>query len=145
MRNGGNYMNSETMREHYKEQILDVVCSHGNFAINRKNNEIVSCCSINCWECLFRNNCIANRAKWANSPYKPPFDEKKWVAEWYKKYLNDNKVIGIYLGRFNVTAIIDRYGKTGISKCRKTDSYNPQKGVAIAYARYCGEEIPKEL
>lgn len=44
-----------------------------------------------------------------------------------------------------VTIINTRSGRMGFSKCNPKDVFDPVIGVAIAWARYCGETIPDEI
>ena len=44
-----------------------------------------------------------------------------------------------------VTIINTRSGRMGFSKCNPKDVFDPVIGVAIAWARYCGETVPDEM
>ena len=45
--------------------------------------------------------------------------------------------------RSNVTVCVDSNGKIGIAKCHPDDVFDCDTGIAIAYARCKGIEIPK--
>lgn len=50
-------------------------------------------------------------------------------------YINPDK------GIVRVTNICT--GKTGVAKCNKKDRFDSTIGVGIAWAKYCGVELPK--
>ena len=69
---------------------------------------------------------------------------KKWAREMCRKAesghaYNDCDVIV----RSNVTVCVDSDGKIGIAKCHPDDIFDYDIGIAIAYARCKGIEVPK--
>lgn len=50
--------------------------------------------------------------------------------------------IHIYNLEHKVVVLNTRNGRCGISKCHDNDCFSIEIGIAIAWARYCNEEIP---
>lgn len=50
--------------------------------------------------------------------------------------------IHIYNLEHKVVILNTRNGRCGISKCHDNDCFSTEIGIAIAWARYCNEEIP---
>ena len=80
---------------------------------------------------------------------KMEFD--KFVKTWRKRYENDkhspkkirNSDMKIFTDHKTMVRIYNVYtGKSGVAKCRKEDTFDLTTGIAIAYARYKGAEIP---
>lgn len=80
---------------------------------------------------------------------KMEFD--KFVKTWRKRYENDkhspkkirNSDMKIFTDHKTMVRIYNVYtGKSGVAKCRKGDTFDLTTGIAIAYARYKGAEIP---
>lgn len=47
---------------------------------------------------------------------------------------------------YSTTTIVNiSSGRIGFSRCSSEDIFNPIVGIAIAWARYCGETIPDEI
>ena len=69
---------------------------------------------------------------------------KKWAREMCKKAETGNihNVCDIVV-RNNVTVCVDSKGKVGIAKCHSDDIFDYDIGIAIAYARCKGIEVPK--
>lgn len=80
-----------------------------------------------------RKNCLVDL-----DAVKKEFDEKEWVSEWFSKYALNKNTKTVHFG--NTIIVIDNNCKTSKVKCD-----DAVKGVAIAYAKYCGENIPEEL
>ena len=76
---------------------------------------------------------------------KKPFNKEEWVHVRYLKYRNDNRVSSICRG--NTTFVINETQpwKYGWSRRKEGDKDNARVAIAVAYARYLGEEIPKEI
>lgn len=69
----------------------------------------------------------------------------KWVDveanDALKVYENSSYVrIEINIRRKLVSIFNIRTGKLGLAKCRKTDTFSPNIGIAIAWSRYCNPE-----
>lgn len=72
---------------------------------------------------------------------KVEFD--KWVDEMIEKYANDNN---IFVKRFcdkTYIAYNFKTNKVGMARCHPDDEFNRETGIAIAYARCKGIEVPK--
>lgn len=76
-------------------------------------------------------------------------DFEKWALEKYNQfkkiqYSNPNLVSVVSQSVRSVAIINTRNGRTGFSKCHPHDKFNISVGYAIAWARYLGEEVPKQ-
>lgn len=74
-------------------------------------------------------------------------EKELWIRLMYEQCLNDNKVKGIKANPNNKMTMVfyehSRYRKDcGISYCSPDDVYDGYTGIAIAYARLIGAEIP---
>lgn len=62
-----------TNREFYKEQILDVACSGGAFAVDKRDGKIGECLmDIHCNNCLFGpsyNTCMKAIKEWSEQEH----------------------------------------------------------------------------
>ncbi len=62
-------------KEKYAKEIIEIACSEGNFAVEKRTGNVVYCDSITCSDCLFAktfetpNECIVERREWAESEY----------------------------------------------------------------------------
>lgn len=65
--------------------------------------------------------------------------KKDWVNHWYCEWLCDEDCLTEYMG--NITAICVNDG-LGISNPSRGDKYDHRTGIAVAYAKACGERIP---
>lgn len=67
-----------------------------------------------------------------------------WVEERYRQYLRHPSAIATCVGRTVLVAIYDRNRGNFIKKafCAPGDSFDMEVGIAVAMARYNGEEIP---
>lgn len=69
---------------------------------------------------------------------------KKWVKEMCKKaeteHIHNNCDVMVHN---NITVCVNSNGKVGIAKCHPDDIFDYDIGVAIAYARMRGLEVPK--
>ena len=76
---------------------------------------------------------------------KKPFDKEEWINNKYREYRNNNQVSSFCRG--NTTFIINETQpwKYGWSRKKSSDKDNARVAIAVAYARYLGEEIPKEI
>lgn len=95
-----------TNYEHYKEQIEKIARMGCKVAMKVATNEIVTCDTITCDECLFNSdNCSIDAMKWADEEYKQvdwskvPVDTPILVSEdsftWTKRHFacfQNNKV-----------------------------------------------------
>ena len=67
---------------------------------------------------------------------------EKWVDKWFNRYRFDAAAHMNTMG--NITAV-ERYGEVGISKPCKGDKYDEKTGIAVAYAKVHGANIPKYI
>lgn len=63
-----------TNRERYTKEILDIACTGGSIAIDKRTMQVRDCGGFPCWYCLFDscNDCGTKLAKWAESEYVEP-------------------------------------------------------------------------
>lgn len=68
-----------------------------------------------------------------------------WVDEMYEKFCCDNNVQATFFDEQITTAIVYHFKKRkiGIARCHPDDKFNRETGIAIAYARCKGIEVPK--
>lgn len=69
-----------------------------------------------------------------------------WAVGVYDEFCNDNlKVESRFDMTTGITVVFDlRTGKSAFSKCRKDEKFSEEIGVAVAYTRLKGREVPKE-
>lgn len=68
-----------------------------------------------------------------------------WAVGVYDDYCNDSiKIDRVIDTDTGITIVYDlRTGKTAFSKCKKGEEFSEEIGVAIAYARLKGREVPQ--
>lgn len=71
----------------------------------------------------------------------------KWAQEVYEEFCCDSyRVEEIHDYETGITIVYDlRTGKTAFSKCKKDEEFSEEIGVAVAYTRLKGCEVPKVL
>lgn len=69
-----------------------------------------------------------------------------WAVGVYDEYSNDNiKIDRVIDTNTGITIVYDlRTGKTAFSKCKKGEEFSEEIGVAVAYTRLKGREVPQE-
>lgn len=69
-----------------------------------------------------------------------------WAVGVYDEYSHDSdKISGGFDDTTGITIVYDlRTGKSAFAKCRKDEEFNKIIGVAVAYTRLKGGEVPKE-
>ena len=69
-----------------------------------------------------------------------------WAVGVYDEFCNDNLKIESRIDTTTgITVVFDlRTGKSAFSKCRKDEEFSEEIGVAVAYTRLKGREVPKE-
>ena len=72
-----------------------------------------------------------------------------WAYEKYRRFKKaqelDPSLACVVSPSSHTTVIINmKSGKTSFSKCHKCDTFHASTGLGVAWARYIGEEIPKE-
>lgn len=70
-----------------------------------------------------------------------------WASEVYNEFCNDSEKIERRIDTTTgITIVYDlRTGKSAFSKCPKGEEFNEEIGVAVAYTRLKGGEVPKVL
>ena len=70
-----------------------------------------------------------------------------WASEVYNEFCNDSEKIESRVDTTTgITVVYDlRTGKSAFSKCRKDEEFSKEIGVAVAYTRLKGGEVPKVL
>ena len=72
---------------------------------------------------------------------------EKFIEKWWRKYtekMHFELDVSVNREYRTVTIINKKTGHSAMSKCRVGDSFSYRVGIAIAYARYMGQRIPKE-
>lgn len=71
----------------------------------------------------------------------------KWAVGVYDEFCADSeRVSEVHNYKTGITIVYDlRTGKTAFSKCRKDDEFSDEIGVAVAYTRLKGGEVPRVL
>ena len=69
----------------------------------------------------------------------------EWAEEVYEEFCNDNyRIESVHDCKTGITIVYDlRTGRTAFSKCRKDEKFITEVGVAIAYTRLRGREVPQ--
>lgn len=68
-----------------------------------------------------------------------------WAVGVYDEFCNDNlKIESRFDMTTGITIVYDlRTGESAFSKCRKDEEFSEEIGVAVAYTRLKGREVPK--
>lgn len=77
-------------------------------------------------------------------------DFEAWAYEKYRRFKKaqelDPSLACVVSPSSHTTVIINmKSGKTSFSKCHKCDTFQASIGLGVAWARYIGEEIPKQV
>ena len=69
-----------------------------------------------------------------------------WAVGVYDEFCNDSyRIEEMHDHETGITIVYDlRTGKSAFSKCRKDEEFSEEIGVAVAYTRLKGREVPKE-
>ena len=69
-----------------------------------------------------------------------------WASEVYNEFCNDSEKIERRVDTTTgITIVYDlRTGESAFSKCKKSEEFSEEIGVAVAYTRLKGREVPKE-
>lgn len=69
----------------------------------------------------------------------------EWAVDVYDEFCADSeRVSEVHNYETGITIVYDlRTGKTAFSKCRKDEEFSDEIGVAIAYTRLKGREVPQ--
>lgn len=70
-----------------------------------------------------------------------------WASEVYNKFCNDSEKIESRVDTTTgITIVYDlRTGESAFSKCKKSEEFSEEIGVAVAYTRLKGGEVPRVL
>ena len=73
-----------------------------------------------------------------------------WAYEKYRRFKKAQELdpnLACIVSPSSRTAVIInmKSGKTSFSKCHKCDTFHASTGLGVAWARYIGEEIPKQV
>ena len=68
-----------------------------------------------------------------------------WAVGVYDEFCNDNlKIESRFDMTTGITVVFDlRTGESAFSKCRKNEEFSEEIGIAVAYTRLKGREVPK--
>ena len=68
-----------------------------------------------------------------------------WAVGVYDEFCNDNlKIESRFDMTTGITIVYDlRTGESAFSKCRKDEAFSEEIGIAVAYTRLRGREVPK--
>lgn len=69
----------------------------------------------------------------------------EWAVDVYDEFCADSERVGeVHNYETGITIVYDlRTGKTAFSKCRKDEEFSDEIGVAVAYTRLKGREVPQ--
>ena len=77
---------------------------------------------------------------------KPKFDCQKWIDDMFNKYMNDKNVKQRSLTEKTIIVYnTQNPNKNGVAICKDGDVFDLEIGIAVAYAKYLGETVPKEI
>ena len=70
-----------------------------------------------------------------------------WAVGVYDEFCNDNlKIESRFDMTTGITVVFDlKTGKSAFSKCRKDEEFSEEIGIAVAYTRLKGREVPREI
>ena len=73
-----------------------------------------------------------------------------WALEKYRQFVtvqesNPNLISAVSSVNRTVAIVDLKNRKTSFSKCHKCDTFNMYVGYGVAWAKYIGEEIPKQI
>lgn len=68
----------------------------------------------------------------------------QWVRQMCDRFLSHPNSAYMQIGEITVVSVYSRHSGIGIGKSRpiKGDKYSPEVGIAVAFARACGEPVP---
>lgn len=81
---------------------------------------------------------VCNKKQWDNFV-------KEWANKAWDELTDANTKWYYLINRFERTVILvnRRTGKVFIAKCHPQDTFTVHEGIAVAFAKLCGVEIPK--
>jgi hypothetical protein len=68
----------------------------------------------------------------------------QWVRRMYSRFQSHLNSTYMQIGEITVVSVYSRYSGMGIGKARPAngDKHSPEVGIAVAFAKACGEPIP---
>ena len=68
----------------------------------------------------------------------------RWVRHMYGRFQSHPNSAYTQIGEITVVSVYNRYSGMGIGKARPVndDKYSLEVGIAVAFAKACGEEVP---
>ena len=68
----------------------------------------------------------------------------QWVRQMCNRFQSHPNSAYMQIGEITVVSVYSRYSGMGIGKARlcKDDKYNLEVGIAVAFAKACGEPVP---
>lgn len=66
----------------------------------------------------------------------------RWVSDIINEFIHDDNASHVYKAPYTILYDMTK-GKSAFSKCHPNDVWDSKIGIAIAYARMRGKEIPK--
>lgn len=82
---------------------------------------------------------------YANLNYKVAHKNLFYVGDFRIMYGDEELNIYGEYAHSTTTIVNIRSGRIGFSRCSLEDVFDPIIGIAIAWARYCGETVPDEI
>lgn len=69
---------------------------------------------------------------------------KEWIDLWYTEFLNRYDTVSITRGELTIVATFDEYNgqRIGTAYPVKGDKFDSKTGIAVAYAKAIGLEVP---
>ena len=100
------------------------------------------------WQCQFdesmyvKGDLVFDRER----DIKPKFDCQRWIDDMFNRYTNDKNVQWRSLTEKTIIVYnTQNPNKNGFAVCKDGDIFDLEIGIAVAYAKYLGEPIPKEI
>jgi hypothetical protein len=68
----------------------------------------------------------------------------QWVRQMYSRFQSHPNSTYMQIGEITVVSVYSRYNGMGIGRARPAngDKYSSEVGIAVAFAKACGEPIP---
>ena len=78
---------------------------------------------------------------------KKAIKRKEWIDLWYTEFVNRYDTVAITRGELTIVATFDEYNgqRIGTAYPVKGDKFDSKTGIAVAYAKAIGLEIPNYI
>lgn len=75
---------------------------------------------------------------------KKAIKRKEWIDQWYTEFINRYDTVSIIRGELTIVATFDEYNgqRIGTAYPVKGDEFDSMTGIAVAYAKAIGLEVP---